>query len=460
MALALLIPVGYASAQQDGYKEKPDSNVVIVKIKGKLVSYDRDTLFVPPADENPTVAYQNYVYKRRLDSLQSKIPLTYNEHVQDFIDLYVVKRKEQIGRMLGLSEYYFPIFEKALSESGVPDEIKYLAVIESALNPHAVSRVGATGPWQFMYTTAKGYGLTIDNYVDERKDPAAASYAAAAYLKRAHDQFDDWLLAIAAYNCGMGAVSRAVERAGGAPDFWAVRQFLPIETRNYVPAFIATTYVMNYYDKHEISPLMADFSVITDVVDVTKTISIERIAKAANLNVKELNTLNPSYKKRIINGSENSPKRLVIPAVNNDVYASLYDVLNNSPAYIEHDEESAVVAVSTRGKTVKPQFHNVRSGENLSVIANRYGIEVQDLKVWNSLKSGSILPGQNLKISGSKEVVKKKTPEYFTYKVRSGDTLSDIAEKFRGATVSKIKALNGLKRTVLMPGMFLKINKL
>lgn len=458
MAFALLAGIGlHAKAQQNTGTPGTDSNVVIVKIKGKLVSYNQDTLFVPPADENPLVSFQNYVYKRRLDSLNSSIPLTYNEHVQGFIDLYVSKRKEQIGRMLGLSEYYFPIFEKAFADAGIPDEIKYLAVVESALNPHAVSRVGATGPWQFMYTTAKGYGLTIDNYIDERKDPQAASQAAAAYFKKAYDQFGDWLLAIAAYNCGMGAVSRAMQRTGSS-DFWAVRPYLPRETRNYVPAFIATAYVMNYYQKHEITPQVAGFNIFTDVIDVTKTISIDKIAKAAELNVNELTALNPSYKKKVINGSEDAPRRLVIPAVNNAVYASLYDVLNTAPAIIEASDDENT---ATGGK---PHYHRVQSGESLLLIANRYSVEVQDLRVWNKLQNRGILVGQILHITGPSAVTEQKQapkkPEYFTYKVKKGDTLSDIAEKYKGATVSKLKALNGLRKTSLMPGMILKINKL
>ena len=208
--------------------------------------FSSDTTLVSASLLNPVFSFQDLIYKRRLDSLEKSVPLNYNEHVQGYINIYL-NRKEQIGKMLGLSKYYFPIFEKALLEAGLPDELKFLTVIESTLNPQAVSRSGAVGPWQFMYTTAKGYGLVMDSYVDERKDPVKASYAAAHYFVDAYKRIGDWLLTIAAFNCGTGAVTRAIERSGGIPDFWKVRSFLPKETQNYVPAFIATVYAMNYY---------------------------------------------------------------------------------------------------------------------------------------------------------------------------------------------------------------------
>jgi len=184
------------------------------------------------------------IYERRLDSISKDIPLEYNEYVQTYIDLYMQNRDE-MGQVIGLSKYYFPIYEKAFRDAGIPEEIKFLSIVESKLDPNAVSRVGATGPWQFMFTTAKLYGLNMDSYVDERRDPIQATYAAAAYLKDAYQEFGDWLLAIASYNCGKSNVERAVEKAG-ANDFWSARQYLPAETRGYVPAFIAMNYVMHY----------------------------------------------------------------------------------------------------------------------------------------------------------------------------------------------------------------------
>ncbi|MFP5081224.1 transglycosylase SLT domain-containing protein [Pedobacter sp. JCM 36344] len=360
-----------------------------------------DTAAIPVVSEVPRFVNYNFSYKTRLDSIQKTVPLAYNEFVQKYIDVYSV-RKDMMGKMLGLSEYYFPIFEKALQSYNIPDEIKYLPIIESSMNPHAVSRVGATGLWQFMFGTAKGYGLHIDNYVDERKDPIQASYAAAAYFRDAYEELGDWVLAIAAYNCGMGSVKRAIQKADSR-DFWEIRRFLPTETRNYVPAFIAAVYVMSCPDKHQISSLKSAFFKNTDTIQVNRVISLATIANAMNLEQEELFGLNPSYKKKIVNGSVAIPKRIILPKVSLSDFAALYDVLNKD------DQQSAmkVVLASNDGyhspkaktKAKSPFFyHKVSSGQNLSVIANKYHIEVQDLKVWNNLKGASIVPGQKLKI--------------------------------------------------------------
>lgn len=425
----------------------------------KNLSEANDTLQTPSSLENSILSFQNLIFKRRLDSLHSTVSFPYNEYVQHYIDIYL-SRKEQIGKMLGLSEYYFPIFEKALQEAGIPDEIKFITVVESALNPNAVSKSGAVGPWQFMYTTAKGYGLVMDNYTDERKDPVKASYAAAHYLQNAYERIGDWLLTIAAFNCGTGAVTRAIAKSGGVADFWKVRPFLPRETQNYVPAFIATAYAMNYYKNHEITVQPAGFNILTDLVPVNKRISISSIATAANLDLNELLILNPSYIKQIINGSPDLPKPLVIPAVNNKVYASLYDLFNGVPAETSPVMINSAIKRHFEPKSDLAEFHNVKSGQNLSNIAEMHGVEVQDLKVWNNLKSFTIVPGQSIRISPSaKPTPEKKDSGYFNYVVKAGDTLSDIADKFEGVTVSKIKALNGLTKSIISPGMLLKIGK-
>ncbi len=371
---------------------------------GRTISH-RDTLFTPSTVPDPILSYQNLVYKNRLDSIQKDVSLSYNEHVQRYIDIYT-GRKEQIGRMLGLSEYYFPIFERALKETGIPEELKFLTVVESALNPQAVSRSGAVGPWQFMYETAKGYGLVMDNYTDERKDPVKASYAAARYLFDAHAKIGDWLLTIAAFNCGTGAVTRAIAKSGGVADFWKVRPFLPVQTQNYVPAFIATVYSMKFFKNHEISVKPAGFSTLTDVIPVNKRLSISSIAAATDLDIKELLLLNPSFKKEIINGSASAPVPLVLPSVKNNTYSSLYDLFNESTELVEPAPLIAAVKKPASKKT---------------------------------------------------EPVKKETP-YLYYTVKPGDTLSEIAER-KGASVSQIKALNGLKKSSISAGMKLKINK-
>lgn len=360
-----------------------------------------DTTYVPVVDETPAFHNHNYLYKARLDSIEKMVPLTYNEHVQKYIDIYA-GRKEMMGKMLGLSGYYFPIFEKALKSYNIPEEIKYLPIIESSMNPHAVSRVGATGLWQFMFATAKGYGLNIDNFVDERKDPIQASYAAAAYFRDAYEELGDWLLAIAAYNCGRGNVNRAIAKADSR-DFWEIRQFLPMETRNYVPAFIAAVYVMNYSRDHQIKAQKSTFLKNTDIIQVNRSISLSSLAAALNTDLDELWSLNPSYKKMIVNGTELSPKRVILPKVSLASFARVYQLLNED---LEVDKQLVLASNNSSRERHKAKavnktsisYHRVMPGQNLSIIAVKYNVEVQDLKVWNNLKSSSIVPGQRLKI--------------------------------------------------------------
>ena len=362
-----------------------------------------DTTALPAVPEGPLFTNYNYIYKNRLDSIEKVVPMSYNEHVQKYIDVYS-SRKDMMGKMLGLSDYYFPIFEKALKSLNIPDEIKYLPIIESSMNPYAVSRVGATGLWQFMFGTAKGYGLNMDHFVDERKDPIQASYAAAAYFRDAYEELGDWLLAIAAYNCGMGSVRRAVEKAHSS-DFWEVRKFLPQETRNYVPAFIAAVYVMKCSDKHEIRSQRTAYTKITDTIHVNKFISIPVLAKTLNIDEDELCSLNPSYKKKIVNGTDALPKRVVVPKVGLSDFAKLYELLNREEGT---GDMNVVLASNAAEPQVKQKkitvqrpayfYHKVSVGQNLGLIADKYHVEVQDLKVWNKLNGTTIVPGQRLKV--------------------------------------------------------------
>jgi membrane-bound lytic murein transglycosylase D len=337
------------------------------------------------------------IYERRLDSISKDIPLEYNEYVQSYIDLYMQNRDE-MGQVVGLSKYYFPIYEKAFRDAGIPEEIKFLSIVESKLDPNAVSRVGATGPWQFMFTTAKLYGLNMDSYVDERRDPIQATYAAAAYLKDAYQEFGDWLLAIASYNCGKSNVERAVEKAG-ANDFWSARQYLPAETRGYVPAFIAMNYVMHYYNKHNIVPQACNFSVKTDTVMVKKYVALSSIAQALKVNIGELSILNPAYRRLIVNGSPASPRRLILPQVSKENYAVLYNVLNGGDAVAPEPKVTYASYTENKPERKMPSRHRVRKGETLTSIADKYGVEVQDLKVWNHLKSNRAPVGVSIKVS-------------------------------------------------------------
>lgn len=407
----------------------------------------------------------NLIYKYRLDSLSSKIPLDYNSYVQSYIDVFTTKRKNEMGKMLGLGQYYFPIFEKALSAYQVPKEFKYLPIIESSMNPMAVSRVGATGLWQFMYTTGKVYGLTIDNFVDERRDPIAASYAAASYLRDAYNEFGDWLLALAAYNCGGGNVRRAILKGGIKPTFWDIQSYLPAETRTYVPAFIAANYIMNYYDKHDVK-ILEEANVKTDSVYVNKYVSFQNIAQSLNMDASDLQSLNPSYKKSIINGSLSAPKRLIIPKIATNSFLSFFEVLNTDEPLVIEDPKVISKALIPTAKVKESKAlattHTVKKGENLTIIANLYLVEVQDLKVWNNIETNQLVVGQKLVVNnvGFKELEKKKTePTYFTYTVKAGDTLTNIMERFENVTINGLKELNDLKSSLLTVGTILKIYK-
>lgn len=447
----ILIHCTFANASQ----KKAIHSLVIKHSEIKPLKIMQDTLPKLVFVDNSLIHFQNGSYKNRLDSIKKDVDLSYNRYVQKYIDTYI-NRKEHIGKMLGLSEYYFPIIEKALKEIGLPDELKYITVIESSLNPNAVSRSGAVGPWQFMYNTAKGYGLNMDTYTDERKDPQKASLAAAHYLQDAYKSIGDWLLAIAAYNCGTGAVTRAIAKSGGVADFWKVRPFLPVQTQNYVPAFIATVYAMKYHKIHEITLKSAGINAHTDIIPVNRKISISSIAKAAELDVNELLILNPSYKKQIINGTKLIPMPLVIPSVTNSAYSSLYDLFNGKA-----DEVKSVSVLPGLNEPIAHAIvHQVKSGQTLSSIANLYGVAVQNLKVWNNLKSNSIVPGQTIHLRSTKKTdIVEKESSYVHYSVKVGDTLSKIAEKFKGVTVAKIKALNGLTNSAIISGMRLKMSK-
>jgi membrane-bound lytic murein transglycosylase D len=436
-------------------KASPSSNHGITTLKA-------DTIIVPIVNQPAPLDYNSPLYKRRLDSIKKDVPLDYNAFVKSYIDIYMQNRDE-MGHVLGLSKYYFPIYEKALRDAGIPDEIKYLSIVESKLDPLALSRVGATGPWQFMANTAKTYGLKMDDYVDDRRDPVQASYAAAAYLKDAYEEFGDWLLAIASYNCGKSNVERAIEKAGST-NFWAVREFLPNETRGYVPAFIAVTYVMNYYNKHNIIPQACNYSLTTDTVLVNKYIALSTVSQALGIDVNQLASLNPAYKKQIINGTNASPRRLIIPQTDKSKYAALYEALNNNKNVIAVAPHVAY-AVHYDNKTDElPTFHTVKRGETLSDIADNNGIELADLKAMNHLHNSKVVAGQRIRLventGASTETASiKHADSYFTYKVKTGDTLSGIAQKFDGASVEKIRSMNGLKSGSLQPGMTIKINK-
>jgi membrane-bound lytic murein transglycosylase D len=449
--------IGKAGINRDSLQYSSLSLKEFKAIK-KLVNSDTSLI---PAQSNLQLEVLKYkpdlIYKYRLDSIRTLIPLDYNPFVQTYIDIFLDKRKEEMGQMLALGKYYFPVFEKALKAYDIPLEFKYLPIIESSMNPMAVSRVGATGMWQFMYTTARMYDLKIDNYVDERRDPTEASYAAARYLRDAYNELGDWLLALASYNCGKGNVTRAIAKAGGSRNFWDVQPYLPNETKSYVPAFIAAVYVMNYYPRHPEIKVPDEKVLKTDSISVNKFISFDKIANALNIDAGDLRDLNPVYKKNLINGTASEPKRLIIPKLSFKDYASFFDALNA-------DEDGSLKMLSA-SEVVNPDLkvsniHIVKKGETLNAIANYYKVEVQDIKVWNNLANYTIAIGQKLTIKKEAEQIapEKKAPTYITYKVKSGDNLAKIAERFENVSINSLKALNDLKTSILTVGMILKIS--
>lgn len=403
---------------------------------------------------------------RRSKLLSKTIPLEYNDQVKYFIDKYISSNyRPYMNKLLGLSKHYFPIYESILKESGVPEEVKYLSLVESSLNPHLVSRSGAVGPWQFMYVAAKEYNLEMSTYLDERKDAYSSSYAVSQYLTNAYNQFGDWLLALASYNCGRGCVQRAIARSGlTQPTFWELSPFLPQETRNYIPKYIAMTYVLSDPSYYDISPDVTDLALEHKVVFISKTIDIENVATAIGLSNEDLKKYNPAYKRNLINGSVEKPNRLLLPITNTTNDSLLYIALN------DHNHRFDNIGIKD-DKVLDDGIINykVRGGETLAQISRKFGVSVQNLKAWNGLSTRSSIVGKTLLVNKpinenlakhTKSVVAtKKETGIVVYTVKKGDSLDGIANSYNGLSVNKLKADNGLKSNLIKPGMRLKIYK-
>jgi len=406
---------------------------------------------------------------QRIQRIQKTVPLEYNGRVKAYLDKYISKNyKPYMEKLLGLSEYYFPIYDQIFAEQGIPEEVRYLSVVESSLNPHTVSTSGAVGPWQFVYGTAKGYNLTMDSNFDERKDVYSTTYAVSSYLKEAYDEFNDWLLVLASYNCGRGCVRRAIIRSGlDNPNYWELSPFLPKETQNYIPKFIAMTYVLNHAELYGLNSQSNDLQTEHKVLMLDKSINIAQVASALTCDPELLKQLNPGYKRDVVVASPEKQRRLVIP-INESMSDSLiYAAL--------HNPQDAVVQQAIAAVEVKEdKDHRVRKGETLQSISKKYDVSIQNLLAWNNLTSRSSIVGKTLVVSRAidegltKNVLaatkakpnrKNNNPTFVSYVVRKGDTLSDIANKHRGATVSKIKSDNNLRGSNLKIGQKLKIYK-
>ena len=407
--------------------------------------------------------------KARLIALDAKTPfnVAYNPALESVIKSYLKNRRETLQKLISLSAFYFPMFERELDLYNIPLEVKYLAIVESALKPRAKSRVGATGLWQFMFGTGKMYGLDVSSYVDERSDPIKSTEAAAKYLAKLYKIFGDWDLALAAYNSGPGNVTKAIRRSGGYKNYWNIRHNLPRETAGYLPAFLANMYIFEYAEAHGFKKIKPEFAYFeTDTVRVKQMITLDQVSEVTGTPIEQLQFLNPSYKLDIIPyiKSENYTLRLPINVIGN---------------FVNNEEKIYAFAKTEFDKREKPlpQFFNandriryrVKSGDFLGKISRMYGVRVSDIKKWNGLRSNNLKIGQRLTIYPKKPYVavasqgKPKTKHISskknTYIVKQGDSLWSISQKFSGVSVKNIKEWNGISSNKLKPGMKLKISK-
>lgn len=414
---------------------------------------------------------KDQLYRDRLARMESAIPLTYNPAVREAIDLYVNRRSNLMSLMLSRATYYFPIIEEELDRQGLPLELKYLAIVESALNPTAVSRMGATGFWQFMLRTGKIYGLTINSVIDERMDPRKSTRAMCEYFKDMYALYGDWMLAIAAYNCGPGNINKAIRRSGGKKDFWEIFPYLPRETRSYVPFFIAAFYSMEYYREHDIRPSAIHIPIATDTVHLARRCTTRELAEITSVSLDTIELLNPMYKKGIIPGNQQS-QVIVLPA-----QAAIDFASNKEKYFASHHMSEAKVEDSAPDMDEKETAdserevtYRVRRGDSLGSIARRYHVTTAQIKEWNGLRSNMIHPGQKLVIrtgakasvsaaksgtSSKKSKSRQQSARYYT--VKRGDTLSGIASKYKGVTVTQIKRANNLRSNNIRPGQRLLI---
>lgn len=458
-----------------------------------------DSLKLAVALENDKIIpeYPDSVYIERLSRIPTLIPLTYNNIVRNYIHVYTKKRRDQLEVMLGLADYYFPVFEEIFDYYGLPSELKYLAVIESALNPRAVSRVGATGMWQFMFGTARAYGLTINSLVDERRDPVKSTHAAAKYLRDLYDIYKDWTLVIAAYNCGPGNVNKAIRRSGGKKSYWDLYYFLPRETRGYVPAYIAATYAMNYYDEHNLVPGSISLPLAADTIMINDNLHLKQVSEVLQVPLDLLRDMNPQYKKDIIPGKSRS-FAIKIPVNHTLDFISLQDsifaykdsIYFNPANTIINPTRSRYVPQAPTGRT--KLYYTVKSGDTPGHISEWYHVGLSDLRYWNRIRNmirtdqklvvyvppskavkyrkiNSMTFAEKQRSIGKSVPVQAKVQsdnpipddqDYEYYKVRYGDNIWEIARKFPGVTQTDILQLNKLSSSdKIHPGQRLKIKK-
>ena len=496
LTLILLIVMPFIKTVAQDYEleeEEIDTTVIMPRLIDSIVGYMPENLdmdiqklldgwharhftdpddFCEDSDVNPYFPDSAYIIKMK--RMPTVIPMTYNDAVRKFINQYTVRMRKSLRYWMGLADFYFPMIEQKLDAHGLPLELKYLAVVESALNPVAQSRVGASGIWQFMLPTGKAHGLEINSLIDERLDPDRATDAACKYFKDMYDQYGDWYLSIAAYNCGPGAVNRAITRAGGKMDFWKIYQHLPPQTRSYVPCFIAIAYAMTYHCDHNICPIQSTLSVATDTIMVERALHFDQIAEILQMDKEAIRFYNSQYKREIIPGNV-KPSVLRLPIDKTFAFVNYEDSI-----YTHRMEE--LLANCTPIDVGQPEnrkeriTHTVKAGETVYTIANLYGVTAKNLRDWNGLRTSRVQAGRSLKVNidngglrHTAQNVKTASPQnataqktenglnYISYKVQSGDTLSAIAKRHPGLTVKKIQDANGLNTTNLRIGQILML---
>jgi membrane-bound lytic murein transglycosylase D len=493
----------------------PESDTIIIKTDGTTdrITRDLDSLcnswYVKlaikkaPAEFNgDTLALQctDSVYTDRIRKINSIISLKFNSIIRNHIHVYTIKQRDKFSAVLGLTDYYFPMIEDIFDSYGLPAELKYMAVIESALNPNAVNgRSGATGLWQFMYSTGKMYGLTINSVIDERRDPIKSTHAAAKYIRDLYSIYNDWTLVIAAYNCGPGNVNKAIRRSGNKKDYWDIYYRLPRETRGYIPQYVAATYAVTYYAEHNIQPLALNIPVATDTIMVTKDIHLTQISQVMGIPLGELRALNPQYKTGLIPGSS-KPLSLTLPMNHLGDFIDLNDTIRNYKAdvylnrkiQIDDPTRSSYRPAEVKGKT--KLLYTVKDGDNLGYISEWYKVGLSELRYWNNIYRNTIRVGQKLVVYvdpsraeyfskiGTMSFAEKQAMigkavssdspvlspsmaddndgEYITYTVRYGDTIWDIVKMFDNVTTTDVLTLNNISDPgKIQVGQKLKIKK-
>lgn len=540
ITLSLLILLTGSVFAQDDSIIQPTKITYLDSIKKTFVKYDIaskvDSMWVKELNNNDLYAditndietldlnqdvdfeLPTDLLKARLAEMDAKSPfnIEYNQGLENLIKSFLKNRRKSFERLMGLSEYYFPMFEDAFSKQNIPLEIKYLAVVESALNPKAVSRVGATGLWQFMYQTGKEYKLSIDSYVDERSDPLKASAAASQYMTNMYKIFGDWDLVLAAYNSGAGNVSKAIRRSGGQKNFWNIKKYLPRETQGYVPAFLATMYIYEYHKEHGIVPRRADVKHFeTDTIQIKQQLSFKQISDLLDISEAQLQLFNPSYKLKVVPNYKDKAHYLRLPIDKIAVFTANEDKIY---AYAQHeldkrekpftkvqnaivDNDSDIESELSYKNVQKTKYYKVKRGDNLSEIANRFDVSMSQIKKWNHLRSNTVPRGRNLKIvsydrvavrskkaseaknndvaaieavadiphpkkdevESSKETTNFKWEKVYvnkdvtkTHKIKRGENLGKIADNYN-VTVAELKKWNKLRSNTAVAGRTLKI---